>query len=43
MGRWIQSGKTQERVMARFWLLIANSIGILIFILLLIWMVGSMK
>jgi hypothetical protein len=32
--------KSQEWVMARFWLFIANSIGILILIVLLIWMAG---
>ncbi len=29
--------------MARFWLFIANSIGILILVLLLIWMAGGIQ
>jgi hypothetical protein len=29
--------------MARFWLLISNSIGILILVLLLIWMAGGIQ
>ena len=32
--------KSQEWIMARFWLFIANIIGILILVLLLIWMAG---
>ncbi len=35
--------KAQEWIMARFWLLIANSIGILILVLLLIWMAGGIQ
>lgn len=32
--------KSQERKMSKFWLFIANSIGILILVFLLIWMAG---
>ncbi len=33
--------KTQVWIMAKFWLFIANSIGILILVLLLVWMLGG--
>jgi hypothetical protein len=35
--------KAQEWIMAGFWLSIANSIGILILVLLLIWMAGGIQ
>jgi hypothetical protein len=35
--------KLQEWIMARFWLFIANSIGILIVVLLLMWMAGVIQ